>query len=193
MQPLTQPIRAFTLSTLILTGFALTAFAVYPPGDYSPHASDDIPAWAMDHMTRMIGRWVTSNAAYQSEEEPYDAYGMEWAWGLGQQSMTGRLFGLQEGKEVGTFWEFRVFWHPGEQQLKMMQFGGNGTVGVGSIEDRGEHKTEALQTFYAPDGSASRIGHREELMDGERHAHSFDVDENGVWTARRSYVWQKKS
>jgi hypothetical protein len=40
-----------------------------------------------------------------------DAYGITWEWGLNKKSPVDRLYGLRDGKEVGTFWEFREFWH----------------------------------------------------------------------------------
>jgi hypothetical protein len=143
-------------------------------------------------MADTVGRKITDNAAYQNENEPFEAYRMEWSWSIGEKSIAGYLFGLQEGKEVGPFWEFKVFWHPGEQKLKIYQFGSNGTVGIGSIEHKGGHKTEALQTFYNPDGTRSMIGHREDVVDGATHTASFDVDEDGVWTPRRSYIWHRE-
>lgn len=186
------PLRPLTFSVLILAGFVLPAYVVNTPRNKSPNARDDIPAWVHEHLSMMIGRWVADNATYQSEEEPYEAYGIEWSWGLGEKSVTGRLFGLQDGQETGAFWEFRVFWHPGEQHLKLYQFGGNGTVGVGAIDVIDEHKTEALQTFYNPDGTQTQIGHREERTEGVNHSHSFNVNEDGVWTPRRSYVWHRQ-
>jgi hypothetical protein len=164
----------------LLLGFLLsasTAFAQAPPD------------WVREDMARMIGRWVADNSAYQNAEEPFDAYGIEWTWGLGEKHVRGRLFGLIEGEEAGTFWEFVHFWHPGEQRVMVYQFGGDGTVGLGALERLGEGRSELLQTFYRPDGAHWRGGHREEAREGERHSQSYDVSDDGIWTARRSYVW----
>lgn len=183
--------HSYRIALILLAGLCLSAFtssALPPPPD-----EEDIPAWVLDHLAQQVGRWVTDNAAYKGDQEPFDAYGLEWAWGLGEQSITGRLFGIQAGEEAGTFWEFRVFWHPGEQQLKLYQYGGNGAVGIGSIQRTGEHKTEALQTFFGPDGSSSQIGHREEIIDGAQHSQSFNIGEDGSWTINRSYVWHRES
>jgi hypothetical protein len=125
----------------------------------------------------MIGRWVADNTAYRSTDEPFDAYRIEWAWGLGNKSVQGRLFGLQGGEEAGTFWAFRKFWHAGEQQVKVYQFGSDGTVGIGTYERTGPHRSQLLQTFFYPDGTSARVGHRTEHRPGEEHGAS-----NSQWS-----------
>jgi hypothetical protein len=36
-------------------------------------------AWAA-----RIGTWVADNSAYKSEDDPHDAFGIDWSWGIGQ-------------------------------------------------------------------------------------------------------------
>ena len=151
-----------------------------------------MPDWARAHLQGMVrgsGRWIASNAEYMSADEPADAYGMEWQWTLGQQGLRGRLFGLRNGQEIGTYWEFRTYWHPGERRLVADQYGGNGTYGTGTITHRGDDEFEVDQTFYQPDGSTFRALHRT-LHEPTRHVGSSFNWIEGEWQPRRSYTWE---
>jgi hypothetical protein len=172
-----------------------------PAGGGSPTAAAGPPRWFLEHLEYMArdgGRWIADNAAYRSDQEPYDAYGMSWEWGLGKNSLKGRLFGVQDGKDVGTFWEFRTIWHPGEHQALVYQYGPDGTVGIGTMQplaaEAGQPAgTTADQTFYRPDGSSFRAGHRNRDLDADTtDSHSFDISADGTWKPRRSYVWKRE-
>jgi hypothetical protein len=104
----------------------------------------------------------------------------------------GRLFGLKDGKEENTFWEFRSVWHPGEKKAYAYQYGGDGTLGVGVMEHRKGNRTRSDQTFFRPDGSSDRVGHEAWFdEDGAQHTHSFDIQEDGTWKKRRFYIWKR--
>lgn len=155
------------------------------------------PAWFRKHMeyvTRAGGRWIADNRAYRSENEPFDAYGTEWSWGVGKQSIVGRLFGLRGGEEAGTFWEFRLIWDPGAGRVLAHQFGAQGVVGSGPMERAGPGRTRMDQTFTAPDGTTFRTGHdaRETDADTQR-TESFDILDDGTWKTRRAYVWKRET
>jgi hypothetical protein len=150
-----------------------------------------MPDWAREHMAGMVagtGRWIASNADYVSEQETDDAYGLEWSWGLGQQAVHGRLFGLRDGVETGTYWEMHTYWHPAERRLVAEQFGGNGAFGTGTLVPAGDGNVEIDQVFYAPDGSSSRTLHRSTHTATEQSGGSFDYVD-GEWQARRHYTW----
>jgi hypothetical protein len=158
--------------------------------------SDAIPDWVRrdwEYWTQGTGRWIADNAKYKAENEPFDAYGTEWKWGLGKKSLKGRLFALKEGKEVATIWEFHSYWHPQEKRVVQTQFGGDGTFATGWMRATGEKTTESLERFFGADGSVFQVGHRAELRASEVHMQSFDVSESGEWKARRSYVWKLQS
>jgi hypothetical protein len=104
----------------------------------------------------------------------------------------GRLFSLRDGQELATHWEFRMFWHPLDQEAKAYQFGVDGTVGWG-VAAPGPHDNSSIfeQTFASPDGTVNRVRH-ETRTDGDiETGHSFNwVD--GEWQPRRSYTWLRQ-
>jgi hypothetical protein len=153
----------------------------------------DVPPEITKEMSARIGVWVADNSAYRSEAEPWEAYAIEWSWGLGRKSLIGRLYGMRDGRDAATFWEFREFWHPGEYRLIASQFGSDGTYGVGPVFRKPDGTVEMVQTFHAPDGTTTRVGHRSEMKNGEQITRSFDVSEDGTWAPRRTYVWRKQA
>jgi len=154
-------------------------------------ARDTMPAWLRHDMEQLVagtGRWITDNSAYKSEGEPWDQYGIEWKWGFAKRSITGRLFGLKDGKNIGTFWDFHMVWHPGRNEAILFQWGSDGTMGEGPMKPDGKGGTAMEQTFHAPDGGRTRVGHQSRF-EGNRHiTESFDIKE-GAWVPRRTYVW----
>lgn len=186
-------LRYFLSALAIL---ALPVQAKDPPKqapDVQAAAPAPAPQWHLDDidfMTRNGGRWVTSNADYQSENEPFNAYAMEWKKGYAN-SMTGRLFGIRDGKETGDFWRFRQYWHPGKGQVMLEQFGFGGAMGIGPVTRDGE--TAIIeQTFYPSEGNANVVAHKSR-NDAKTDAHiteSFDIVD-GEWRPRRTYEWRR--
>ena len=151
------------------------------------------PEWVSGMWTELAGTWVADNSAFRDERDTMDAYGIEWRWGIGRKSLVGRLYGIRDGKEVGTFWEFREFWHPGERRLIATQFGSDGSYGAGPHERKPDGSREMLQTFFDPEaGRTFKVGHRARLEGDVHTTTSFDVDEDGTWTKRRTYVWKRQ-
>lgn len=151
------------------------------------------PAWYLEEialLTAGTGRWVTDNARYRSDEEPFDAYVTEWVAGFGGTTMTGRLYGMQDGEASVDFWEFRQYWHPGLQQVVVEQYGWGSRVGLGTAWREG-NVTHSRQTFYAADGSSSEQGHRSYFPDTDTHVtNSFDINDD-EWKPRRTYTWRR--
>lgn len=153
------------------------------------------PAWFLAHIGFLTqGRWLTDNSQYKSDNEPFDQYGMEYEAGLGGMRVRGRLFGLVDGKEVATFWEFLTVWNPAENRVLAYQFGGDGTYAVGPVVATGERTHRMQQTFWRPDGTSWQSGHEnEEASDGSFVTRSFDLDADGSWRASRVYIWRTES
>lgn len=141
----------------------------------------------------LIGTWVADNSRHRSDADTMDAYGIEWTWGLNRKSIVGRLYGIKAGKDTGTFWEFREFWHPGERTAIAMQFARDGTYGVGPHQVNTDGTSEMLQVFYDPvQRTITKTGHRGKLTRDVHTTTSFAVDGKGVWKERRSYVWRRQ-
>lgn len=187
---------AILLSTALLASIvnATPASAVPGPADQVPASTvAAAPATVLQNWEKLIGTWVADNSAFKNENDTIDAYGIEWSWGLGKQSLIGRLYGIRDGKEIATFWEFREFWHPGDGTVFATQFGVDGTYGVGPHTIRPDGTSEMVQTFYNPSAKTiSKVGHRSTLEGDVHTTASFDVDDTGRWTPRRTYVWHRR-
>ncbi len=152
-----------------------------------------LPDWLSNHfeyMTQGSGLWVTDNSEYKSDQEPAEQYATEWKMSLGNQSITGRLFGIIDGKEIGTFWEFRTFWNPVEKKAYAYQFSGSGVVGMGEMWHEGD-SLKTRQTFYYPNGGLQENGHIQKDLSGAHETTSFSISED-VWTKNRFYSWELK-
>ena len=175
---------------IILVCLSLFAFgaAAEPPTTATP-----APQWYLDDvefLTRDGGKWIASNADYQSTDETIEAYVIEWQKGYAN-SMTGRLYGIVDGKPTGDFWRFQQYWHPGKAAAQVEQFGFGGAVGIGRLwQDGDANKTEQL--FYAPDGGVSSVGHIARNPDADTHVtDSFNIVGED-WTPNRTYVWKRE-
>lgn len=180
--------RSFLFTFLILFicfGLASNGFA---------QQSSLMPKWLQEHMTYITqgtGRWITDNSKYKGEKEQSDEYGTEWEWGVRRRSIKGRLFGLKDKKEVATFWEYRLFWHPKEHRAILQQFGGNGVFGIGEMryvktDKHSEIMTE--MTFYSPNGKSWKDLHRVTGTKDKHQTSSFFY-KDGSWREKRNYTW----
>ncbi len=166
------------------------------PQGQSSAAQAVMPKWLTEHFEFLVsgkGRWIADNAKFKSEREPFDEYGMEWTWGLGKKSLKGRLFGLRDKKELGTFWEFIIFWHPTQRRVIAQQFNGGGIFGEGEmkmVQSEGKAVIELDQTFHGPDGAIWKQRHQNIDGKDEFHAQNFDFV-NGKWNPDRIYVWKR--
>jgi len=164
----------------------LTALLLFSTISIFCNAQSEMPKWFKNHMEFMVGNWKTSNDEYKSDKEPIEAFGMTWDYGIGKQSLVGSLYAYKDGEKTGNLWEFRAFYNPGDQKVYLYQFGTNGTVGMGVMEEG-----KMLQTFYHTDGSEHKVGHKVEEEPGIHKTWSFNVSENGEWKGDRYYVWEK--
>lgn len=159
-------------------------------------AADPAPTWFHEHIAELTadsGVWLADNSAYQSEQEPADHYALHWRYGIGKQSAIGRLYSLVDGKEAGTHWEFRLFWHPAEDQALLLQYGAGGAVLEGPMRIEADGSERLQQTMHMPDGSRMEVGHRTTHPEaGVQIGSSFDIDAEGNWKPRRSYTWRRQ-
>lgn len=94
------------------------------------------------------GTWIADNSAYKNENETADAYGVSWTYGIGKTSLNGKLFGIKDGKEMGTFWEFRMYYHPSEKKLMYQQYGWGGMLGIAEMTLPDESHSEDVVTLH---------------------------------------------
>lgn len=180
------------LNALVASLFLLTGITCIYGQSKDEHRMPDWLRAHMEFLARDDGYWVTENSNYKSENEPSDAYSLEWRWGIGKQSLIGRLSGLQDGREIGTFWEYRLVWHPGEKQAILYQFGRDGTFGYGPLHQHDAETNELEQTFFNTDGSSWTGRHHTKDSGDEHHTTSF-VLRDGNWEKNRYYVWRRAS
>lgn len=177
------------LITLLIFTFSAVPFV------RAQKTAEPMPNWVQEHfafMTQGSGRWITDNSTYKSKDEPFDAYGTEWKWGVGKKSIRGRLFALKDKQEVATFWEYQLFWHPQERRVVFEQFGGSGVYGSGELRnitsaDQTERITEMI--FYSPDGTSWRDLHRLFESKDSHQTISYDF-KDGSWEQGRTYIWK---
>lgn len=152
-----------------------------------------IPDWALDDWKKRCsgsGHWLAENG-YKNEQEPNDAYGLHWQYGPDKQSIKGRLYGMVDGREGATYWEFLIFWDAAEQVVKVIQTGSNGMVGLGALACVYDGAIKMQQRFAAPDGTVFYSGHLENWDAGMINSRSFDIVA-GKWIEKRQYIWKKK-
>jgi len=162
------------------------------PAPAAPQRDDFLPAWVQkdwEHATQDSGTWIAENP-HKDENTPYDAFGLEWKWGLGKKTLRGRMFVIRDGKEIGTLWEYLSYYHPQEKRVVLNQFGSDGTYSTGSMKEIGEGKTEYVQRFFRPDGGTMQVGSRAERRAGEVHMQTFTINKAGAWENQRNYIWK---
>lgn len=179
--------RLFTLACLLL---CLTAVSAHAENKAATPGSP--PEWYMEDVTFLTagnGRWVADNSEYQNENEPFDAYGVEWTAKYGGM-MVGRLFGLIEGEEKGEFWHFVQYWDARTGTAILTQFHPSGGSGIGRLWEEG-NAVKSQQTFIRPDGARSESGHIARKPDPFTHeTDSYDI-EGDEWSLRRKYIWRR--
>jgi hypothetical protein len=153
-----------------------------------------IPEWFLKEIASEIGIWVADNSKYVSEDEPSEHYAIEWEITSTKTELVGRLFGMKNGKELGTFWRFRKYWDHTRQVAILEQVATDGTKGSGPFSVTSEHTNELIQTFTDGSGNSWKIGHRTIHLSAFRHVgSSYSIDDQGNWTLDRSYTWTKQS
>jgi hypothetical protein len=173
----------------------LFSFALIPAPQVFSQSANPIPQWLKEDWTERSandGTWETDNSLYKNEQETFDAYGLQWKLGLGGNHLTGRLYCIREGNDVGTVWNFTEFWDPLTKQIKIVQIGSDGTVGQGTKWLEADHSIKEQQLFSSPDGGSFETGHRAWMENGDFHTQSFNIN-NGQWISQRKYIWKRVS
>lgn len=142
--------QACLMNKIMIMGLLLAVPAIANADDEK--AVEPAPQWYLAEIQKLSagsGRWVADNSAYQTDTEPYESYVTEWVASFDGTTLRGRLFGIVQGEETPNFWEFRQYWHPGRAEVVIEQFGGQGAVGIGTMQmDNGKIRSD--QSFWFP-------------------------------------------
>jgi len=155
-----------------------------------------IPDWYQEHvefLTRDGGRWIADNSEYMSEQETASAYVVVFSPSFGGASMTGDLFGIDDGENTVIFWEFRSFWDPVAGEAIMSQFGWGGAYGSGRTWADGEMAYRTDQIFSGPGQPSRREGHLFSIIDDNTHdTTAYTINQDGSQTPSRTYRWVRE-
>lgn len=150
------------------------------------------PAWFVEDMQHLVGSWRADNAEWQSAAEPFDAYQIDWSWGLGQKSLHGVLVGIRDANVADTFWTMHRYWDPGKRMVRFFQIAADGTIGAGTEMLRTDGMIYVEQAFSSPGADAVWTVIHEAITLGDEHTtRSYDVDSDGNRTPRRAYTWRR--
>ncbi|MEP1097503.1 MAG: hypothetical protein ABJG78_20470 [Cyclobacteriaceae bacterium] len=154
-----------------------------------------LPVWVQqqwDFVTK--GEWVAPNP-YESEEVPFDSYGMKFEIAPGGMALNGKLYALKNGKEVKTLWTFLNYWNPGKQKLVHLQYGNNpglGNIAIGEESAPEDwHKSKSTTTSYKDDGTSFKAGHESEHLGNKIISNSFNIIDS-EWKPRGKFIWTLK-
>lgn len=152
-----------------------------------------LPKWYMEKIQTDEGIWVTDNSQFKNENEPFDKYILSWTLNPLRNSLSGRLYGLTDGQESGTFWDFSQYYDPNTQKVIVMQIGWNGTLGSGPLIATDNGGYDLAQIFTTPDGTTRKEKHTDIKPNKDIEiTTSYSFDENSEWIAGRTYTWQRQ-
>lgn len=154
------------------------------------------PEWYRAHiefMTRDGGDWIAPNADF-SETNPYEFYGIQWTAMPGNSGMTGRLYGIREDGQTDDFWQFREFWHVGDNQARVMQWSMGGAYGDGVMTRYADAFSTVRQTFVWPNGARTEGGHIIRTPDESTYfAEQYRVNtETGQWEFEHALTFRRR-
>lgn len=150
-----------------------------------------IPQWFLNDLAENVGVWNADNSEFKSVEEPYDSYEIEWTWGIGRNSIVGRMYAYTDGEKSEDFWEFRQYWDGESQKAVVVQYGTSGVVGFGHMSLKSRGYIELVQTFSLTNGSTWKEKHLSKNENGKLTTQTF-VFKNKQWEKRRFYEWFKQ-
>jgi hypothetical protein len=163
----------------IIFGFILTA-----------KGQETIPEWFITEIKVQEGTWMADNSKYS--EDGIESYAIEWKLSPLKNSLYGRLYGINDNAEIGTFWTFHKYFDTSKNKVVLMQIGYNGSLGIGTIEYKNNNETVLTQTFTDPKGTSRLEGHKMTYPDDTTEiGASYSINETGEWTLNRTYTWKK--
>lgn len=173
----------------MLTVLSILALTCYGQDENS------IPEPIMDDwisMTRDGGNWITESITdAQGKKIENEQYGMKYTWGLGEKSVEATLYVVRDGKNAGTLFSFKFFYHPYEKKFLHHQYGSDGTLGIGETTILSDHTSENIASIYLPNGQVIKVKHVQETKGDLKYQKTFLLDKSNNWYQDRSYVWKR--
>ncbi|MFZ7116781.1 MAG: hypothetical protein ACO1G9_15480 [Bacteroidota bacterium] len=147
---------------------------------------------ALKHFESQVGTWKADNSLYRNENEPMTSYVIEWKYGELKNSVYGKLYGLIDSINVGTFWEFHQYWNPNTSRIEFIQISGDGTIGSGSLIQLNNSEYELIQLFTNTKNETRYEKHSYLKPNANTElTSSFEQDKDGNWIKKRTYTWVK--
>jgi hypothetical protein len=164
---------------LLIFGFVLSA-----------KSQEIIPNEFIKEIEVQEGTWIADNSKYK--DDGVDSYAIEWKLSPLKNSLYGRLYGIKDNLEIGTFWTFHKYFDPSKNKVVLMQIGYDGSLGIGTIEYKNNNETVLTQTFTDPQGTSRLEGHKMTYPnDTTEIGSSYSINESRDWTLKRTYTWKK--
>lgn len=153
-------------------------------------AQETIPEWFIKEINAQEGTWIADNSQYP--EDGVDKYVIDWQLSPLKNSLYGRLYGVKDSLEGGTFWTFHKYFDPSKNEVILMQISYNGSLGIGVIKHNDNNESVVKQTFTDPKGISRLEGHKMTYPDDATEiGSSYSISESGAWTLKRTYTWKK--
>jgi hypothetical protein len=109
-----------------------------------------------------------------------------------KNSVYGKLYGLIDSINVGTFWEFHQYWNPNTSRVEFIQIGGDGSIGYGSLTQLNSSEYELIQLFTNTKNETRYEKHSYLKPNANTEiTSSFEQDKAGNWIKKRTYTWVK--
>ncbi len=162
------------------------------PSIISAQAPTPKDAFVANLATMTDGAWIASNSEYSEDDGGIESYGIKLDLAPGGLAAVGCLWGEREGQVVGVFWQFFQAWDPVAEKGLIYQSGPSGAIAVGYLDPSGEDDPELVQTMVAPDGTRTRIAHRERWTDANTRVGGSLDWEDGGWVPGRTYTWVRE-
>lgn len=164
----------------------LNSFAQKKKIEFSP---SEIPEDVMEEWTNLTkdgGRWTSTDNGGQ-----YDSWEMTFSWGLGKKSVDASLNAIKDRKNLGSLWKYKMFYHPGTNEVVLEQWSSDGSYGVGTLIVKGNGQSENTSTFYFLNDTQFKIKHEQNIEGDIKYSKVFIQDENGEWKKDRVYTWKR--
>lgn len=147
---------------------------------------------ALTYFESQVGTWKADNSTYKNENEPMTSYVIEWKFGELKNSVYGKLYGLIDSINVGTFWEFHQYWNPNTSSVAFIQIGGDGSIGNGTLTQLNNSEYELIQLFTNTKNETRYEKHSYLKPNANTEiTSSFEQDKAGNWIKKRTYTWVK--